>query len=221
MLKNHESYDRTVKPVVCRDTCHEHHGLVCNSSNTRQLGCVFQEMEPPKSSSFLWKSWDMRKPHPTCKSHKSHNSQWRSADAWGHSVCQRIGFFLTYESPREHASSFIARKALLWKRIFLWMDQWSKTTSHEKRDSGYNATRRTSLRSWFQAFRRVLLLPVLILQPQWHLQDKRVIILHFPQARLPSPTTTASSDSETREREDQSGMTPLKCLCQIQMLKRW
>ena len=30
MLKKHESYDRTVRPVVC------------NSSNTRQLGCVFQ-----------------------------------------------------------------------------------------------------------------------------------------------------------------------------------
>ena len=50
MLKKHESYDRTERPVVC------------NSSNTRQLGCVFQDMEPPKSSSILWKSSDMRKP---------------------------------------------------------------------------------------------------------------------------------------------------------------
>ena len=33
-------------------------------------------------------------------------------------------------SPREHASSVIARKALRWKRVFLRMDQWSKTTSH-------------------------------------------------------------------------------------------
>ena len=63
MLKKHESYDRTVKPVVCRDTSHERHGpVVCNSSNTRQLGCVFQDMEPPKSSSTLRKSSDMRKP---------------------------------------------------------------------------------------------------------------------------------------------------------------
>ena len=37
--------------------------------------------------------------------------------------------------PREHASSFIARKALRWQRIFCWMDQWSQTTSHLKRDS--------------------------------------------------------------------------------------
>ena len=32
------------------------------SSNTRQLGCVFQDMEPPKSSSILRKSSDIRKP---------------------------------------------------------------------------------------------------------------------------------------------------------------
>ena len=33
-----------------------------DSSNTRQLGCVFQDMEPPKSSSILRKSPDIRKP---------------------------------------------------------------------------------------------------------------------------------------------------------------
>ena len=42
---------------------------------------------------------------------------------------------------------------------------------------GHSATRRTSLRSWLQACRRVLP-PVLILQ------DRRAIILHLPQARL-------------------------------------
>ena len=63
MLKKHESYDRTEKPVVCRDTSHERHGpVVCNSSSTRQFGCVFQEMEPSKSSSILRKSSDIRKP---------------------------------------------------------------------------------------------------------------------------------------------------------------
>ena len=50
MLKKHESYHRTGRPVVC------------NSSNTRQLGCVFQDMEPPKLSSILRKSSDMQKP---------------------------------------------------------------------------------------------------------------------------------------------------------------
>ena len=61
MLKKHESYDRTGKLIVCRDTSHERHGPVC-SSNTGQLGCVFQDMEPPKSSSILRKSSNLRKP---------------------------------------------------------------------------------------------------------------------------------------------------------------
>ena len=42
---------------------------------------------------------------------------------------KELDIFFDYESPREHASSFIARKALRWTRIFLRMDQRSKTTS--------------------------------------------------------------------------------------------
>ena len=62
-LKKHEVYDRTEKLVVCRHTRHEHHGpVVCNSSSTRQFGCVFQDIEPPKFSSILRKSSDMQKP---------------------------------------------------------------------------------------------------------------------------------------------------------------
>ena len=41
MLKKHEPYDRTGRPVVC------------NSSNTRQWGCVFQDVEPPKSADVM------------------------------------------------------------------------------------------------------------------------------------------------------------------------
>ena len=63
MLKKHELHDRTVQPVVWSDTSHERHGpVVCNSSNTRQLGFVFQDMEPANSSSILRKSSDMQKP---------------------------------------------------------------------------------------------------------------------------------------------------------------
>ena len=50
ILKNHEPYDRTGRHVVC------------DSSNARQLGCVFQDMEPPKSSSILRKSSKILKP---------------------------------------------------------------------------------------------------------------------------------------------------------------
>ena len=47
---------------VCRDTRHaQGHGpVVCRSSNTRQLGCIFQDMDPPKS--ILRKSTDMQRP---------------------------------------------------------------------------------------------------------------------------------------------------------------
>ena len=65
MLQKYELHDGTGgKPVVCRDTRHaQGHGpVVCSSSSTRQLGCVFQDMEPPKLSSILRKSSDMQKP---------------------------------------------------------------------------------------------------------------------------------------------------------------
>ena len=51
MLKKNEHPYRTGRLV-----------MNANSSNTRQLGCVFQGMEPPKSSSILQKSSDMWKP---------------------------------------------------------------------------------------------------------------------------------------------------------------
>ena len=69
MLKKYQLHDRTVQPVVGRDTRHEsNHGPVgCSSSNARQFGCVFQDMEPPKLSSILRKSSDMQKPIPRVK----------------------------------------------------------------------------------------------------------------------------------------------------------
>ena len=64
ILTKYELHDRTGQPVVCRDTRHaQGHGPVgCSSSNTRQLGCVFQDMEPPKLPSILRKSSDIQKP---------------------------------------------------------------------------------------------------------------------------------------------------------------
>ena len=51
MLKQSEHYYRTGRIVVN-----------VYSSNTRQLGCIFQDMEPPRSSSILRMSSDIRKP---------------------------------------------------------------------------------------------------------------------------------------------------------------
>ena len=52
-----------------------------------------------------------------------------------------------------------------------------------KKVFGYSATWRTSFRSWFLVCQWVLP-PVFPLQHEWHLQDRRLIILHLPQARL-------------------------------------
>ena len=56
-LEKHELYDRTEKPVVC------------NASNTRQLGCVSQNMEPPKLTTILRKTLHIRKAI-LCKIHQ-------------------------------------------------------------------------------------------------------------------------------------------------------
>ena len=50
-------------------------------------------------------------------------------------VYEKLLDICDYESHRKHASSIVAWKALRRTRIFLRMDQWSKTTSHQKRDS--------------------------------------------------------------------------------------
>ena len=57
-----ESHCRSGHPVVKRDTRHElkHRPVGRRSSNTRQLGCVSQDMEPPKT--ILRKSSDMQRP---------------------------------------------------------------------------------------------------------------------------------------------------------------
>ena len=62
VVNRDKSHDRPGQPVVKRDTRHDlNHGPVwCRSSNTRQLGCVSQDMEPPKP--ILRKNSDMQKP---------------------------------------------------------------------------------------------------------------------------------------------------------------
>ena len=59
--KNHE---RSVRPDMNRDTYHElkRGPTGRRSSGARHLGCIFQDMEPPKLSSILRKSSDMQKP---------------------------------------------------------------------------------------------------------------------------------------------------------------
>ena len=76
MLKKNDWRENVRQPVVNRDKSHERSGRPDKkratnhemkrglsgrrSSNTRQFGCVFQDMKPPKS--VLRKSSDMQKP---------------------------------------------------------------------------------------------------------------------------------------------------------------
>ena len=85
MLKKNDWHEIVQQPVVNLDQSHErsgrpdknrgnHHELKRGptgrrSSNARQLGCVFQDMKPPKS--ILRKSSDMQKPIQRVKFTKS------------------------------------------------------------------------------------------------------------------------------------------------------
>ena len=70
VVNRDKSHDRPGRPDVKRDTCHElKQGPVGRrSSNTRQMGCVFQDMKPPKP--ILRKSSDMAETNPTCEIHE-------------------------------------------------------------------------------------------------------------------------------------------------------
>ena len=57
-----QGHDRPGQPGKKRGNEMERGPSKHRSSNARQLGCVFQDMEPPKLSSILRKSTDMRKP---------------------------------------------------------------------------------------------------------------------------------------------------------------
>ena len=63
-----KSHDRSGRPDKKRDHELKRGPTGSRSSNARQLGCVFQDMKPPKS--ILRKSSDMQKTNPTCKIHE-------------------------------------------------------------------------------------------------------------------------------------------------------
>ena len=82
---------------------------------------------------------------------------------------------------------------------------------------GYNATRRTSFLSWFQARQRVLPL-VLIIQLQWHLQDRRGIVLHLLQARFLHQRQQHQVIMRLEKERIELKVIPLQCWCQVSML---
>ena len=115
----------------------------------------------------------------------SHNSQRTSADARrGNSLRQRIGHVLDCANPREHASSIVARKAWRGSRIFICVDQWSKTMSHQKWCFGYNVIRRTTDQSWSQVYRRLLHRQAHLAQHLRHHYHRKVQAQHLFQHHL-------------------------------------
>ena len=82
---------------------------------------------------------------------------------------------------------------------------------------GCSATRRTSFRSWFQACQRVRP-PVLIIQLQGHLQDRRGIVLHLLQARLLHQRQQHQVTVRLEKERIELKVIPLQYLCQISML---
>ena len=67
VVNRDESHERSGRSDINRDTCHElkRGPTGRRPSNAQQLGCVFQDMKPPKS--ILRKSSDMQKPIQSVK----------------------------------------------------------------------------------------------------------------------------------------------------------
>ena len=98
-------------------------------------------------------------------------------------VCHRIGYILDNESPPGYASSSYRSESFAMNTDTLTSGSTVKNHISLKTVFGYSATRRNSFRSWFLVYQRVLP-PVFPLQHLWHLQGRRLIILHLPQAGL-------------------------------------
>ena len=61
-------------------------------------------------------------------------------------------------------------------------------------------------------------LPVLLIQLQGHLQDRRGIVLHLPQARLLHQLQQHQVTVRLEKEMIKVKLIPLQCLCQVQML---
>ena len=70
-------HDRTVQLVKRSDKKLGQNSSKRRFSDARQLGCVFQDMTPPKS--ILRKSTDMPKPIPTCEVHKGYCTSYQNS----------------------------------------------------------------------------------------------------------------------------------------------
>ena len=94
------------------------------------------------------------------------------------------------------------------------MDQRSKPTSHK------NPYSDTLQHGEFRSYRgsRLIKLVLWIFINFNDLQDRRGIILHFPQARLLHQLQQYQVTVRLEKERNKVKLTPLQCLCQVQML---
>ena len=72
-----ECHDRPGKPGKRSDKKLGQNSSKRRSSDARQLGCVFQDMTPPKS--ILRKGTDMPEANPTCEIHKGYCTSYQNS----------------------------------------------------------------------------------------------------------------------------------------------
>ena len=93
--------------------------------------CGLRSVDAHDQQKRTWIFAEMDTLTKIAQSYDSHNRQWRSVYAWrGNSVCQRFRFIRHSTNRRGYARSPIAWKTLRISLIFLWVDQWSKTTPY-------------------------------------------------------------------------------------------
>ena len=97
---------------------------------------------------------------------------------------QRIGYILDNESPRKTRQQYCRSESFSMNTDTHTSGSKVKNHFSLKKVFGHNATRRTSYRSWFLVYQRVLPQACLLQHP-WHLQCRKLIIPSLPQARLP------------------------------------
>ena len=126
-----------------------------------------------------------------------------------------------WNSSRTH-QQYCRSESFAMKTDILMNGSTVKNHISFKTGFGYNATRRTSSLSWFQVFQRVQPL-VPIIQLQWHLQDRRGILLHLLQARLLHQRQQHQVKGRLEKERIELKVIPLQCLCQVSMLmiERW
>ena len=124
-------------------------------------------------------------------------------------------YILDYESPRKHASSLVARKALAMKTDILTNGSPVKNHISLKTGFGYLAIRRSFV-------------PIVVpgsstsFSSSSHpstsmtLQDRRAIILHLPQGRLLRQLQQCQATVRLEKGKISVGSIPIQCLCQAQ-----